>query len=449
MRFRRVAFLEANILQKVVRFGKFWCNGIEAELGANVVRPLLGVALPAVHHEDAVGAVVKGVQPAHQPYAVGVRTRVPQYFDTGVYRDVVAEDAHPLGAVLDGVPEGAYRLITHKEDGAFVTPQIVLQMVTDTPRFAHAACGDDDLGAGVLVDHTAVFRRDGNAKPLKTDGVHPLVDEVLGFLVVVHFTHFGKDVGGFNCKRAVHHDGETVVPLDFAFFLDVADEVKDLLRAPYRKGRDHHVAAAVQGGLDDAREVVLGVARLGVNAVGVGAFHHDVIRLLQILWVIQQRLPHVADIAGEDQRFGHAFFGGGDGDGRGAQKVARIAEFDAEAVKQLFLLAVLDGIKIAADVFRILHRVERLDHIVAATFVFSVAPLGVALLDVSAVKQHDVAQLFGGGSAIDLAAKALFVKKREPAAVVDVSVRQHHVINLGGVENEAVLLPVKDVRTLT
>ena len=448
MRLRRVAFLEANILQKVVRFGKFRRNGIKPELASDVVCPLLGIALAAMHHKHAIGAIVKGVQPTHQAHAVGMRTGVAQHFDMGVYRDVIAQDAHPFGAVLNGVAEGAYRLISHKEDGAFVAPQIVLQMVADTSRLAHAAGGNDHLGTGVLVDHTAVIRRDADAQSLKPDGVDAGVYEVLCLLVVVHLPHFGKDVGGFNGKRAVHHDGKSVVSFYLALLLDATDKVKDLLRASHRKGGDHHVAAAVQRVLNDARKVILRAARDVVHAVGIGAFHHDVIGIFQIFGVVQKRLIGVADIAREDQGLGGTFLSGADGDGGGTQEVPRVGEFDAESLKKLFLLPVLQRIKIAADVFRILHGVQRLDHKVAATLIFSIAPLGVALLDVSAVKQHDVAQLFGGGGAEYLAAKTLFVEERKPAAVVDVRVRQNDVINSRSIENKAVFLAVKHVRTL-
>ena len=59
-------------------------------------------------------------------------------------------------------------------------------------------------------------------------------------------------------------------------------------------------------------------------------------------------------------------------------------------------------------------------------------PLGLALLNMGAVAQHNLAQVAGGFCGIHRAPKAVFVQKRQVAGMVDVRVRQHHKIQLAG-----------------
>ena len=51
--------------------------------------------------------------------------------DLRVYGDLVAEDLHALGTVVQLAAERADRLITHEQHRALRPPEVILQMVPD------------------------------------------------------------------------------------------------------------------------------------------------------------------------------------------------------------------------------------------------------------------------------------------------------------------------------
>ena len=65
--------------------------------------------------------------------------------------DLLAEQLHMVRPVQDAPAQGALRLVAHEQDGGLRPPEVVLQMVADAARVAHAGGGYDDLGPGVQV----------------------------------------------------------------------------------------------------------------------------------------------------------------------------------------------------------------------------------------------------------------------------------------------------------
>ena len=61
-------------------------------------------------------------------------------------------------------------------------------------------------------------------------------------------------------------------------------------------------------------------------------------------------------------------------------------------------------------------------------------PLGVFLLDVRRVGQHDRAEITGGGGGVDRAVKAAPRQQREPADVVHMRVTQDNGIDPAGID---------------
>ena len=65
--------------------------------------------------------------------------------------NALAEYGHRLVSVHNGSSKGAFTLIPYKYYTGFRIPQIMLQMVLDSPRLAHAAGRYNDLGFRVHV----------------------------------------------------------------------------------------------------------------------------------------------------------------------------------------------------------------------------------------------------------------------------------------------------------
>ena len=83
---------------------------------------------------------------------------------------------------------------------------------------------------------------------------------------------------------------------------------------------------------------------------------------------------------------------------------------------------------------RVPQRVERLA--VGQGLAPAQQELVVLFLDVPRVRQHHGAQVPGGGGAVHRAVKALLDQERQPAAVVDVRVTQHHAVEPPGIERQ-------------
>ena len=97
--------------------------------------------------------------------------------------------------------------------------------------------------------------------------------------------------------------------LDQALFLNLADEIQYLLRAPYSKGRYDHVAAAVERPLDDLCKNLDVRTRLVMISVAVGGLDNDIVRPFDGLRISDYRLIRVAYIAAEQHFSRNAVFG--------------------------------------------------------------------------------------------------------------------------------------------
>ncbi len=171
-------------------------------------------------------------------------------------------------------------------------------------------------------------------------------------------------------------------------------------------------------------------------AVAVGGLHHHIVRLLQKLRVADDGLVDVADIAGENERLVHAALVKLERDARAAEQMPRVGEHRRHALAQLDRLTVLAGGDELKDVHRVLGGIERLDRLAARALALAVLILGVALLNVGGVEQHDVHEIRRQAGGQDAARKAAFDQQRDAARVVDVRVGDEQDVDVAGVEGE-------------
>ena len=113
-----------------------------------------------------------------------------------------------------------------------------------------------------------------------------------------------------------------------------------------------------------------------------------------------------------------------------------VGETDADAVVDLYQLAVAAGAEAAHDARNVVKVVQRLDLRAAAAQRFARFPLCVRHLDVRAVAQHDVAERGRRRACVHRAAEALLVQQRQVAGVVYVRVGQQDEINAAGADGQ-------------
>ena len=309
-------------------------------------------------------------------------------------------------------------------------------MVADPARVAHAGGGDDDLGGGVQVQGLGLLA--GLRHPEVGEGEHvgAVLHQLQGLLVEIAPEVPGEDGGGLLGKRRVDVDGEVRVGLHQALVLDLPDEVEELLGTAHGEGGDHHVAAPADGLVNDPGQVVGVAPDLGVVAVAVGGLHDNVVRPGDGAGVPDDGLVHVADIAGEDQPLGDAALGGVHQDGGAAEKMPGVDELHGDALAEGHLLAVLAGGHVLPDLGRVLDGVEGLHMGGAGAGGLAVFPLGVRLLDVGGVQEHDVHEVRRQAGGEDLAVEALLDEHGHPAGVVDVGVGDEDIVNAPRREGE-------------
>ena len=235
-------------------------------------------------------------------------------------------------------------------------------------------------------------------------------------------------MGGFHCQRAVHIDVKAVMSLDQFFILDMPYQIKQFLGTSHCKGRNHHVAAPVQGLLDDAGQVLHMVYSLFMVAVAIGGFHHHIIRLINILRIPYEGLVLIADVPGKYNLLGPASLGSPYLYGCGSQQMPHIRKTQGQVVIQFEFLAISHPFKMLQHILCILHGVKGLHLTASGAPGLTVLPLSLHLLYMGTVLQHDVAQVNGRIGGYHLAPEPSCIDPWQHARMIDMGMGQEHVV---------------------
>ncbi len=229
-----------------------------------------------------------------------------------------------------------------------------------------------------------------------------------------------------------------------ALFFDLADKIQQLLGAAHSKGRHHHIAALAQRFVDHRRQAFGIAGHLVVLPVAVGAFHHHIVGPVQQHRIPNDGLAHIADIAGKDDGFGNVSLRQRQGDAGAAQQMTCIGKHRFHTITQSHFLAVLAGVQIFLHLHGVCYGIKRLHFALAGTLAFAIEPHGVALLNMGAVKQHNLHQLRRQPSGQNPAAETLTDQQRKASGMIDMRVSHQHIINHPGLKRQR---PVVDLIT--
>ena len=152
---------------------------------------------------------------------------------------------------------------------------------------------------------------------------------------------------------------------------------------------------------------------------------------MQILGIAQKRLAQIAHVAGKHQGLGLSILGYAHLDGSGTQQMSHIHHANADAGADLHPLPIMAGHKQLMRFKRMLLGIKRLLKRPAAALRLAVFPLGVHLLDMRGIQQHNFTQVGGGVRGENFAPEAVFIKQRQIPAVVDVRMGQENIVDFG------------------
>ena len=179
--------------------------------------------------KDLLRFFFKSPDPVQKPVHIRVSADALHLADLRRHVDFLAKKLHLCGSFDKRSSQRADRLISHKKDGVAGIPQIMLQVVFDTARIAHAAGGNNNLAVLVIVDRLGIVAGDGSTETGETQRVDAVHDQANGLLVkaVVHMLF--KDRGRLVGKRTVHINLEILMAFHSVLGLDLADEIQHLL----------------------------------------------------------------------------------------------------------------------------------------------------------------------------------------------------------------------------
>ena len=173
----------------------------------------------------------------------------------------------------------------------------MFQMMLDSSCVTHTARRNDHLAVLIIVDGSGVIACDGCTESREHQRVDSLLDQCDRFFVKAVILMFIKDRRRLVCQRAVDIDLEVAMSRDAVFFLDLPDKIEHFLCTADCKGRDDNASTSVKRMLDDFRKDCYIVRAFAVASVTIGGFHDNIICIVEVSRVLDQRLMEVSDIS--------------------------------------------------------------------------------------------------------------------------------------------------------
>ena len=248
----------------------------------------------AMNGEGRTNIVLDFVDPIGEAFAVGVGGECVDDFDACAEGRFFAEDLDGLAFFDDAAAEGVFSLEAADEDDVIGVGDRVFEMVKDASAFTHAARGDDDHGAGHIVEGHGFFGGADELHAREDERVFAFSEHVAGF-IVVDFAMRGVNL----CSLA----GEGRVDEDFDFTrhfsagLEFVQVVDDLLGATDGEGRDDEFRIMAVDEFEIFFEAEFNVVGGGVILVGVGGFDDEDVGACGIFVMAQDGLVGLAEVA--------------------------------------------------------------------------------------------------------------------------------------------------------
>ena len=236
--------------------------------------------------------------------------------------------------------------------------------------------------------------------------------------------------------RTVDEGGQ---PRDAARVLERAEVIDELLRSPHGEGRHHERAAAVDGGPDDALDLV-GDGRGVVQPVAVRRLHEDVVGVAQGLRVQEDGRRVAADVPREDETAHARARPELEMDRGRAQDVAGSAERRGKPWQELHRLVVLDAGDLLGRLGALFRGVERKGGCVLGS-----PPLVVVrrllFLEMAGVGQQDPREIAGPVRRGHPSGEAVLDEPRQVSGVIDVGVSQADGVDPREVDRKRIPVP--------
>ena len=340
--------------------------------------------------------------------------------DLGPHRVVVAEQLDLTGARAQRIAAGAGCLEPDEQHLVAVVADAAGEVVDHPTAGGHAGCGDDDHRAASRVqllgslDGSRLGQLDRTEQLVAVELGSDFRGTVAGFRPV--------DVEGSARHRTVDEDRQVrdVTRPDESVEVPEHD-----LGAVDGERRDEHHTTVPGGAVDHLGDTFLGVA-LGMVLVAVRRLGDDDVGGADRRRREEERMRGSPEISAE----GHAgvMVGEVQPDRGRAQNVAGSMPRRLHRRQNLMAVVEPDGFELIETRHRVCLGVERERRVMLGGAV-PVGEIGLFLLEVAAVRKHDLGQLAGAFGAVDGATEPPVDDPRDVPAVIDVGMGQHDRVN--------------------
>ena len=217
-------------------------------------------------------------------------------FSSNHYR--LAEELYFLSSVYKQPSQGSFSLVAYKNDTVSAVPKVVLQVVSDTSRFAHAAGRNNNLRCFVSVKHLGICSISGEFKVFKVKRIVTAEYVILSFLIE-HLGVFLKHFCGCSSHRAVyvHVYLSKHICILRMLFIEHIELVYEFLSSSYCKGRNDNASASFDGLKNNTDKFIYacGVGRM--KSVAVSRFHNNIVGFLDLHRISQNRPVHHTQVS--------------------------------------------------------------------------------------------------------------------------------------------------------
>ena len=250
---------------------------------------------------------VKRTDPSGQTIDVRVSADTRQIHNGRAHINFLTEELYLIRTIEQHISQCTRHLITHKEHGGIASPQVMLQMMTDTSGFTHTGGGNNHLRPGIKIDHFGLIAGDSHLQAFKPNRVDSLLDQFPRLLIEALKDVLVKNICCFHRQRAVNINLKIREFRQQALRLDASHIVEHLLGSPHRKSRDHEISSLGKGCIHHLCQFYRVIRRHLMGTIPIGRLHDHIIRILYVFRILDERPVSITDIAGKYQFSGLRF----------------------------------------------------------------------------------------------------------------------------------------------
>ena len=249
-----------------------------------------------------------------------------------------------------------------------------------------------------------------------------------GIIVEVFHVFHEHSRGGY-CQRTVQYNRN--IRIQPARSIQSIEVVEQCLSAPDGESRNDEVAAPVHSVIDRLQKCRFAVIKL-MCAVPVGGFHHKKISTVHIRRVAYNRLIWLSQIPRKNQSRGFFAFTDVHGQCRRTKYVSGLLIFDTHIGQCIERLVVRNGRQVLYGFVGIFDSINRYQRLFAAPPTFAAQYLGITLLNMSRVGEHNADQFASCLRGVNLPRKPARRQFGQQTAMIYMSMGQEDKLYLGG-----------------